>query len=40
LENDNLKNGMNIPCVHWLDCACLVRKRCALVTTKKEFTYS
>jgi len=33
------QNGMNKPCVHWMDCVCLVKKLGVTITTKKEFTY-
>ena len=33
------QNGMNKPCVHWMDCACLVKKLGVTITTKKELTY-
>jgi len=39
LEKGQFQNGMNKPCVHWMDCACLVQKLRVTITTKKEFTY-
>ena len=30
------QNGMNKPCAHWMDCACLVQKLGVTITTKRS----
>ena len=35
VENDNFKTEINTPCVHWMYCACLVRKICGYYYYKK-----
>ena len=34
-----LQNGINKPCVHWMDCDCLVEKLCGHFLYKKKFRY-
>jgi len=36
LKNRHFQNGINKPCVHWRDCACLVHKICGYYYYKKE----